>query len=174
MARRPALLAVLAFTVVRKRAGLDQPDRPDSVPAYHPANARQGSGMMRWRTKHLPADGDVPLPIDGHTGGGPLEEMAPPEDLQSGAILPEPVLPSPPDVSPLDQRERYAATGGSCGQAASTTQLSGLSLLRLPAGRRHRRPGPINAHILETGTHSYRLGASKTSRRPSSLGHSAS
>jgi hypothetical protein len=26
--------------------------------------------------------------------------MAPPEDMQSGAILPEPVLPSPPDVSP--------------------------------------------------------------------------
>jgi hypothetical protein len=33
--------------------------------------------------------------------------MAPPENVQSGAILPEPVLPSSPDVSPLDQRERY-------------------------------------------------------------------
>jgi DNA replication protein DnaC len=32
----------------------------------------------------------------------------------------------------------------------------------------------FNAHILETGTHSYRLAASKTSRRPSSRGHSAS
>jgi PadR family transcriptional regulator PadR len=40
-------------------------------------------------------------------GSGALEDMAPPEEVQSGAIRPEPVLPAAPDVSPLDQRDRY-------------------------------------------------------------------
>jgi hypothetical protein len=51
-----------------------------------------------WRRRHLPSDGDVPLPIGGYSGGGPLEEMGPPVDVQSGAII---------DVSPPSQHERY-------------------------------------------------------------------
>jgi hypothetical protein len=52
-------------------------------------------------------------------------------------------------------------------------QLSGLSLSdsRLVAVIVDRVT--FYAHILETGTHSYRLAASKTNRRPSSPGHSA-
>src|SRR5215470_8936700 len=40
--------------------------------------------MKRWRRRRLPANGDVPLPIGGHSGSWPIEEMAPPEDVHRG------------------------------------------------------------------------------------------
>jgi hypothetical protein len=64
--------------------------------------------VRRWRRRHLPADGDVPLPIGkgGNWGAGRLKDMAPPADVQSGAILPD-----QPTAESVTAKLRDAATG---------------------------------------------------------------
>jgi hypothetical protein len=101
--------------------------------------------MRRWHRRHLPADGDVPLPIGkgGYWCAGRREDVDPPADVQSGAILPD-----QPTAESVTARLRDAATGSEALTSRDRYQL--MLRFNLTPAQVDRTPVDVTRTLLAT------------------------